>query len=153
MAHYSDSMMQDGKLYTFLALTGTIPFVAGALLPLFGVAELPVLGALDFVAGTYGLAIICFLAGSHWGTCLSGHSVSSLNLFVISNVIFLAVWFAFIGASLEWAIGTQIIAFLVLLFVDYRLKASGVISAHYFRVRAVATLVATVSLLIILLFK
>lgn len=145
--------MKHARLYTLLALAGTVPFVACALLPLLGIVEIPVLGALDWLAGTYGLAIICFLAGAHWGTYLSGQSASSLNLFVISNAIFLAVWFAFIGASLEWAIGTQVIAFLVLLFIDYRLKVSGVIAAHYFRIRSVATAIAVVSLLAILLVR
>lgn len=145
--------MQDSRLYSLLALTGTFPFVACALLPIVGIDEVPVLGALDFLAGTYGLAIICFLAGAHWGTYLSSRPSRSLNLFVISNAIFLAVWFAFIGAGLEWAIGTQIIAFLVLLFIDHRLKVGGVIDAHYFRIRSAATAIAVISLLAILLFR
>jgi hypothetical protein len=145
--------MKHSKLYTLLALAGTVPFLACALLPLLGIVEIPILGALDLLAGTYGLAIICFLAGAHWGTYLSGQSASSLNLFVISNAIFLAVWFAFIGASLAWALAVQVIAFLLLLFIDQRLKASGVVTAHYFRIRSVATAIAVVSLLAILLFQ
>lgn len=142
--------MQDTRTYTALALAGTIPFVGSALLPLLGYDVLPYLGPLDRLVASYGLAIVCFLAGAHWGTYLSGRSADSLNLFVISNTIFLAVWFAYVGAGVKSAIGIQIAAFLTLLFIDLRLKSSNVISATYFRVRSVATLIAIVSLLIVI---
>ena len=143
-------MMKDNKLYTLLALAGTIPFIAGALLPLVGLDALPHLGPLDQLVASYGLAIVCFLAGAHWGTYLSGRYAGSLNLFVISNVIFLAVWFAYVGAGIKTAIGIQIIAFLALLFIDLSLKTSDVISATYFRVRTTATMIAVVSLLVVI---
>lgn len=143
-------MIQETKTYTALALAGTIPFIACALLPLLGYDSIRYLGSLDKVVASYGLAIICFLAGAHWGTYLSGRSADSLNLFITSNVIFLAVWFAYVGADMKWAIGTQVLAFLTLLFIDLRLKRSDVISNAYFRVRSVATLIATISLLVVL---
>lgn len=143
-------MIQDSKTYTALALAGTLPFIACALLPVLGYDSVSYLGPLDEVVASYGLAIVCFLAGAHWGTYLSGRSADSLNLFVISNIIFLAAWFAYVGADVKWALGTQVLAFLTLLFIDMRLKHSDVISAGYFRVRSVATLIATISLLIVL---
>jgi hypothetical protein len=142
-------MIQDSKLYTALALAGTLPFIASALLPLLGHDSLPHLGPLDQVVASYGLAIVCFLAGAHWGVYLSGRSTGSLNLFVISNVIFLAVWFAYVGAGINIAIGIQVAAFLALLFIDLRLKNSDVISAAYFQVRMMATMIAVVSLLVV----
>jgi hypothetical protein len=143
--------MQNSRLYTILALAGTTPFVACALLPLLGIDALPGLGALDVLASTYGLAIICFLAGAHWGTYLYGASTTPFNLFISSNVVLLAVWFAFVIASLNWSIATQIVAFQVLLFIDYRLNQSAVISSDYFRIRFVATLIASISLLTLLI--
>ena len=142
-------MIQDSKLYTALALAGTLPFIARALLPLLGHDSLPHLGPLDQVVASYGLAIVCFLAGAHWGVYLSGRSTGSLNLFIISNVIFLAVWFAYVGAGINIAIGIQVAAFLALLFIDLRLKNSDVISAAYFQVRMMATMIAVVSLLVV----
>jgi hypothetical protein len=44
----------------------------------------------------------------------------------------------------------QIFAFLMLLLIDLRLRSGDVISAAYFRVRAVATLIAVVSLLLVI---
>jgi len=143
-------MIEDTKLYTALALAGTIPFMAGALLPFLGYDSLSHLGPLDQMVASYGLAIVCFLAGAHWGTYLAGRSADSLNLFVISNVILLSVWFAYIGAGLKTAIGIQILAFLTLLFIDMRLAAGGIISTMYFRVRTAATVIAVVSLLIVI---
>jgi hypothetical protein len=143
-------MMQTTKTYTALALAGTIPFIAAAVLPLLGHDSLPYLGPLDQLAASYGLAIVCFLAGAHWGTYLAGRSADSPNLFITSNVIFLAVWFAYIGAGLNTAISIQILALLTLLFIDLRLTASSIISAMYFRVRAVATSIAVVSLLAVI---
>jgi hypothetical protein len=142
--------MQDSKTYTALALAGTLPFMACALLPLLGYDSIGRLGPLDEVVASYGLAIVCFLAGSHWGIFLSGRSADSLNLFIISNIIFLAAWFAYIGAGVKLAIGTQILVFVTLLFIDLRLKQNLVISSVYFRVRSVATLIAVVSLLTVL---
>ena len=142
--------MQDTKIYTALALAGTIPFIAGALLPLLGHDSLPHLGQLDQLVASYGLAIVCFLAGAHWGTYLSGRYADSLNLFVISNVVFLAVWFAYVGAGVKTAIGVQIVAFLTLLFIDLRLRSGDVITATYFRVRTAATMIAIVSLLAVI---
>jgi hypothetical protein len=143
-------MMQDTKLYTALALAGTIPFIASALLPVLGHYSLPYLGPLDQLVASYGLAIICFLAGAHWGTYLSGRAAGSLNLFVISNVIFLAVWFAYVGAGVKTAIVIQIVAFLILLFIDLRLRTGDVISAKYLRVRTGATMIAVASLLVVI---
>ena len=142
--------MQDSRTYSALAMAGTIPFIAAALLPLLGYDALPLLGSLQQMAASYGLAIICFLAGAHWGMYLAGRCPDSLNLFIVSNVIFLLVWFAYVGAAVKTAIGVQIFAFIVLLLIDRRLRVTDAISVQYLRVRSIATLIAIVSLLVVL---
>lgn len=142
--------MQESKTYTALALAGTIPFIAGAVLPLLGQDSLPHIGPLDQLVATYGLAIVCFLAGAHWGTYLAGRDAHSPNLFVISNALFLAAWFAYTSGPVKLAIGVQIAVLLALLFIDRRLRTSEVISATYFRLRLLATLIAVVSLLAVI---
>ncbi len=132
--------------YLPLALAGTLPFIACALLPFLGLSNIPGLGPTDVLASSYGLAIVCFIAGTHWGNNIVAQERAPLNLFLSSNLIFLLTWFAFIGGSASVAIATQITAFLALLFTDYRLKVTGMISNHYFQIRATATLVAVVSL-------
>lgn len=143
--------MKPPKLYFGLAVAGTLPFVACALLPLFGIESVPLLGRLDELASAYGLAIVCFLAGAHWGNYLLARDDAPFNLFLTSNVIFLFAWFAYVGASLAWAIVAQLVALLLLLAIDYRLKTGGVVSGDYFSARLVATVIAGVSLLFILI--
>jgi hypothetical protein len=66
-------------------------------------------------------------------------------------VVFLFVWFAFVIAELAWVLGTQLVAFIVLLLIDHRLLQTDVISADYFRVRSIATALAVISLSVILI--
>ena len=143
--------MVDSKLYTILAVAGAAPFLACAILPLAGIESVEPFGRLDILAATYGLGIISFLAGVHWATALYRAAGTPFNLFVSSNVLFLAVWFAYVLAGINWVLLTQLLAFLLLLLIDYQLQRAGLISRHYFRVRALATALASVSLVLILL--
>lgn len=93
--------MQDHRLYTLLTLAGTLPFIACALLPLLGIDSISPLGNLHALANSYGLAIICVLSGAHWGTYLSGRFAGSLNLFAISNAIFLISWVS-VNSNKPW---------------------------------------------------
>ena len=102
------------------------------------------------LASTYGLGILSFLAGAHWATFLHKESGAPFNLLVSSNLVFLVVWFAFVLARLEWVLAIQLLAFFVLLFVDYRLLHAGLISQRYFSVRVIATALAVISLAVIL---
>lgn len=143
--------MQSQRLYTLLAFAGASPFVACAVLPWFGVASLPLLGSLDSLANSYALAIIAFLAGTHWSFQLQDASRTPFNLLITSNAVFLAAWFAFVIAELRWALLTEVLAFLYLLYVDFRLRQADLTAASYFRVRGIATTLACLSLLIIAL--
>ncbi len=143
-------MSDYAKTSAPLALAGTLPFVACALLPFAGVVSVPYLGALDRVVAAYGLAIVCFLAGALWGSCLNRRPVASPAILIGSNTIFLAAWFAYVGASVDAAILMQLIALLVLLLIDHNLRKKHVISHAYFRLRAKATIIAVVSLLLVL---
>ncbi len=142
--------MDDNRLYSILALAGTTPFVACALLPLFGIDAIEPLGNLHELAARYGLAIICFLTGIHWATFLYKPEQSPANLFVVSNAMFLVVWIAYELVALPFALATQFIAFAMLLSIDFRIMTARAITPHYFRVRALATALASVSIAIML---
>ncbi len=142
--------MPDRRLYSILTLAGAAPFVAAAVLPLLGFEMIGPLGHATDLALSYGLAIVCFLAGIHWATRLYLDVELPLNLFVASNVVVLGAWFPFLLASESLAAGALIIAFAFLLFVDYRLLGHKIIDEHYFRLRTAATVLAIGSLLVIM---
>ena len=142
--------MNDKALYSILAFAGVTPFLAGALLPLAGIVSLPVLGPLDVLVSSYGLAIVSFLTGIHWATYLYRQDEVPFNLMISSNVVFLAAWFAFVLASTGGALTAQLVALIVLLLIDRGLQARGLISADYFRTRAIATILAAAAILLIL---
>ncbi len=142
--------MEDKQLYTILALAGATPFVACAILPLVGVEAVGPLGDLHELAARYGLAIICFLTGIHWATYLYKREKSPANLFIISNAMFLVVWFAYELVALKFALATQFVAFAMLLAIDFRILTARAITPDYFRTRTIATALATVSIAIML---
>ncbi len=132
-------------------MAGVTPFVACALLPLLGIDALDPFGDLDRLAAVYGLAIVSFLTGIHWATQIYEPLESPFNLLVVSNVVFLVVWFAFVLGDLDIALGAQLGALLVLLGIDRWLHGTGLITRHYLKVRTTATALAAVSLLVIAL--
>ena len=143
--------MSDRKIYSVLAMAGVTPFVACALLPIFGVASIDMIGPLDRVAAGYGLAIISFLAGIHWATQIYDLQKTPFNLLLASNVFFVAVWLAYVLGDTATALVFQIAALTAMLGIDRWLLGSGVITQHYYRVRSAATALATVSLILIVI--
>jgi hypothetical protein len=143
--------MNTKSLYSALAFAGVTPFLACALLPLLGIDALPRIGRLDEVANSYGLAIVCFLSGIHWAQHLDSKVQVPLNLMVTSNAVFLFAWFAFLLGATKWSLAMQIVALVAILAVDWRLTRAGVIEADYFRVRSIATALASAALATIIL--
>ena len=138
--------MSNKRVYSILAMAGVTPFVACAILPLSGVVSIEPLGPLAGVAASYGLAIVSFLTGIHWATQIYDRQQTGFNLLIASNVIFVAVWLAYILGSLSVTLGAQVIALLALLGIDHWLMSNGIITTHYYRTRSAATVLATLSL-------
>ncbi len=137
------------QTYSLLALLGAFPFVACAILPLFGLSAIYPIGSLDAVAASYGVAISSFVAGSHWGIYLREESDVPVNLFYTSNVALLAVWIAYVAGPLSWQLSIQIATFAFLWLTDRQLRGAEFITAHYLRIRGIATAVVCASLALI----
>lgn len=144
--------MNKRSTYTLLTLTGAVPFVAAGVLPLLGYSEIAPIGNVGAAGLSYGLAILCFLAGVHWATYLYDVESNSGDLFIASNAVVLAVWIPYLFAPASVVAGIMILAFLVLLFIDSRLRRLGVIDGHYFSMRVTATSLAVLSLAMIAAF-
>lgn len=138
--------MDQSRLYSILAYAGALPFVVCAAIPWLGFDRVPNLGTADYIAQAYGLAIASFLAGAHWGTYLYNRSEAPINLFVTSNAVVIAVWLTFLLNVSAVGLFVLILAFLYLLFVDYRLRVAGLLGEHYFRLRANVTAIVVVCL-------
>jgi hypothetical protein len=143
--------MDTKLLYSTLTYAGVTPFLACALLPLIGISSLPPFGPLDQLVNSYGLAIVCFLAGIHWANYLNNQDVLPFNLMISSNVVFLVAWFAYVLGELSWSLVIQIVALFILLLIDWRLKSAAVITAHYFRARFIATALASAALALVII--
>ena len=146
-------MIEKSRTYQLLAMLGTLPFIASAALALASIDFDGLLPAV-VVASSYGLAILCFLCGAHWATYLYKRDAAPFNLFVISNVVVVAIWLTYVltGAS-SFTLASQVLAFVFLLDIDRRLLRTGLISSHYFRIRLQATTIAVLCLLVVLVIS
>ncbi len=133
-----------------LAFAGALPFVVSALLLWAGHASVPVLGTVSNIAASYGLLILSFMAGVQWGQQLSGIE-TGLNLFLSSNAIALAGWFAYLLLSSRLFFACLAVLFAVLLMIDRRLGAEGHLSTDYMRTRTVVSALVVLSLAVIAL--
>ena len=143
--------MDIRPVYSALAFAGALPFLACALPLAAGVTAVSPFGSLAEIANSYGLAIICFLAGIHWSVYLGNQDDPPFNLLLSSNVVFLFVWITYILGGTDISLLSQIAALIALLLIDRSLANAALISPHYFRTRLVVTSVAASSLFIIVL--
>ncbi len=144
-------VMDQVKLFKALAFAGTLPFVGAALLAALGIKAIPPFGSVSQLASSYGLAITSFIAGTHWAVQILNQAQSPFNLLVSSNIVVVVAWLAYLVLATDWVLAVQAAALLLLLVVDHRLFIGGVISLEYLRTRLIATLIATLSLIVILL--
>lgn len=142
--------MHERRLYSILTLTGAAPFVIAAVAPYIGIAAIGPLGTPVFIALSYAVAIVSFLAGAHWATYLYHGRELAVNLLLVSNVVVVVCWVAFLSGSTAASITASVLAFAVLIGIDRMLLARSIIDRHYFRVRLLATVIACLSLVALL---
>ena len=142
--------MKEFNISATLAYLGTIPFVAGAFLILRGYQHIPFIDDMAFLVKSYGLVIVVFMSGVHWGNYLSDKKCHSINLLLTSNLITLVSWFAFLLAPDAPVLLIYCLGFVILLAIDAKLLSLQVISKDYFRLRLLITCIVVVSLLLII---
>ena len=140
--------MDDQKTFKALVLLGAVPFAVAAGALLVGVTSLPLVGDTRTALALYGLTIVCFLTGIHWATQLYKPEATPFNLFVISNVVFLAALGAYLAAPFRVAMVVLIAALVATFFIDLKMRPSAIFSAGYLRVRMVATVIGSLALLV-----
>jgi hypothetical protein len=140
--------MTNNRMYELLAYAGALPFAACAVLLFASVNAIAGIGGWADVAASYGVAIVSFMAGVHWGTYLYRSSETSLNLLLISNAITVSVWLAFVFAPVTASLITTSVAFLLLLLVDYRLAGARLITPRYLTLRRNVTTIVVILLIV-----
>ena len=137
------------KLNKYLAYAGTLPFIVCALLLIFNINLLFDINTLKMILSSYGLIIISFMAGSHWGEHLHIQAESwGLSLPILSNVIALAAWFSWLILVFRGVLLVYIGLFLALMVVDYYLHQQHLISHAYYRTRCIVTAIVIATLMI-----
>jgi hypothetical protein len=141
-------MSSESRQTAWLAYAGTLPFIFCAGAPWLGLPVLPGVGPCTEIAAAYGVAIVSFMAGAHWGTYLYQSARIPLNLFLTSNAITVSVWLAFILTPVAIALAVLLGAFLVLLSIDTRLAQVRLLSDDYMRMRRNVTAIVVTMLVI-----
>lgn len=140
------------QLVRQLTYAGLVPFLVCTLFLGWGIDTPLNLEYFEIMLMSYALAIISFLCGIHWGVALLCPEKAPVNLFVLSNVLVLAVWLCFLLDCAGVFYVLSIIVLAVLLWVDKRLFRRSVFSRLYYQLRKQVTAVVVVCLLITVLF-
>ena len=134
------------KLAPYLTLSGALPFVACAACLVIGVTDVPLFGNVQTLLASYAIVILSFMSGVHWGQHLHIDATAGQRLALISNVITLSGWFAYLLAPFGVTLITCAIGFILLLMIDVRLRTSGHLTASYLGLRVIVTGIVVMSL-------
>ncbi len=141
-------MYEVSPLYRWLTYAGALPFLGCALLLALGIYTLPIIGLVQDILVSYGLIILAFMCGIHWGTYLYYAKQAPLNLFITSNFIIMSAWLASLMLPYFVVYGVLAIGFVSVLRIDKKLILNNLISPHYYQTRCRITAVVLISLFI-----
>lgn len=135
------------RLIYLLTYSGGIPFIIYAIHSIFDYPknyEQIISNSIDI----YSLLIISFISGSHWGQSLNNDN--KVNVLILSNLIILGIWFAYIFQFYFKSI--FLVAFAILLWIDYAYLLIEKINRWYLELRRNISLIVLLSLMLGLIF-
>lgn len=135
------------RLIHLLTYSGGIPFIIYAISSIFDYPknyEQIISNSIDI----YSLLIISFISGSHWG--LSLNNDKKVNVLILSNVIVLGIWFAYIFQFYFKSV--FLTAFTILLWIDYSYLLIEKMNRWYFELRRDISLIVLLSLILGIIF-
>lgn len=141
------------RQYSSFVLAGALPFIAAATLIVNGAESIGPLRSVTESLVAYGLAIVSFVAGTHWGIYLQYKASAPTNLFVSSNAAVLAPWLTFVVGSIDNTLVALFLTFVFLALIEWRLYRSNLVTRAYFHMRVAATVIVGVSLLLVLVVR
>jgi hypothetical protein len=135
------------RLIHLLTYSGGIPFIIYAISSIFDYPknyEQIISNSIDI----YSLLIISFISGSHWG--LSLNNDKKVNVLILSNVIVLGIWFAYIFQFYFKSV--FLTAFTILLWIDYSYLLIEKMNRWYLELRRNISLIVLLSLILGIIF-
>jgi len=134
------------KLTSTLTYAGAIPFVLAAFCMYWDFERLPIIGDVQKIIDLYGLVIVVFIAGSHWGVSVNLFEKQRIFLMIISNLFTLIALVSYIWLiSIPFQL-SLIIILLMLLVIDYWLYFKGINSQNYVLTRLIVSIIVIISL-------
>ena len=141
-------------LSKYLTYLGTLPFIGTSYLLTTKIGNNRIeLFNFDFetIISIYTIAIVSFIAGSHWG--YKANSTSSIMIPLSSNLIVLAIWVSYLFLFFELFLYVSSTLLVLLLVVDKLMFEASVINKNYLKHRVIATSIVLLSFGWILNFK
>lgn len=137
---------KPSSLPIWLTYAGVTPFIACTVCLLAHIRNIPIFGSTQHILSSYGLLIVTFLAGIHWGQTLVKTSTIGDMLYVTSNAVTLVAWLGYLALSPNnyWLL--LAILFLLVLTIDLQLFKRHIINSRYFVMRLIATSLVCLSL-------
>ena len=140
------STIQLAKLLTY---SGTLPLIACVVLL---IVPMPGFDS-HFIANTYSAIIISFLCGIHWVVYLFFAEKCPHNLLLTSNGVALLAWSSLLTTQNELALLIQIVCFLYLFTLDFKLQKAGILPEWFYELRRNATGIVVLSLIAVIVFS
>ena len=141
-----DAERKKIKLTSTLTYAGAIPFVLAAFCMYWDFERLPIIGDVQKIIDLYGLVIVVFIAGSHWGVSVNLFEKQRIFLMIISNLFTLIALVSYIWLiSIPFQL-SLIIILLMLLVIDYWLYFKGINSQNYVLTRLIVSIIVMISL-------
>ena len=134
------------ELTSILTYSGAIPFVLAALCMYWAFERLPFIGDVQKIIHLYGLVIVVFIAGSHWGLSVNLLDKQRVFLLSISNFLTLAIFVSYIWLNSMPFELSLIAILLMLLMIDYWLFFKKINSQDYVLMRLIVSIIVIISL-------
>ena len=137
------------KVFPYLMYAGSLPFVLCATCFITNTPNLYIFGPVEKILSIYGLIILSFLSGIHWGQHLYINKGIWLHILpIFSNIIVLSIYFCVLVLDFKMLVLIFILSFIIILIIDYNLMKKGLISNHYFQTRFSVSVIVIISLII-----
>jgi len=138
----------QAPIYKYLAYAGTIPFILPTLIIMNPDVHAQWMTGPGLTLHSYGLVIVAFMCGTHWGLYLTHHPQCPINLLVSSNILTLTCWFAYLSQHTALILTSQLCTFSILLVLETRLYKRRILHKNYYEMRRNVTAIVVVALAI-----